>query len=297
MSLIRPKHKVLSGFLIHCLRTPYAADFFIRNANTTTNISNLNLSALADFQIPLPPPDVQKEIVAEIEGYQKVIDGARAVLDHYRPHIPVHPDWPLESLGSIFDTKSGTTPSRSNSAYFENGTIPWVKTLDLTDASVTSTHEKVTPLAIAETHLSLLPVGTVLVAMYGGFKQIGRTGILEIEAASNQAMTALLPSPKVSPYFLNAILNGSKDYWRSVANSTRKDPNITKSDVLAFRIPLPPLATQQAIVAEIEAEQALVNGNRELITRFEQKIQTTLARVWGESDGRGDGTRYRKSRK
>lgn len=43
------------------------------------------------------------------------------------------------------------------------------------------------------------------------------------------------------------------------------------------------LATQQAIVAEIEAEQALVAANRELIARFEQKIQATLARVWGEA--------------
>ena len=49
-------------------------------------------------EIPLPPLEVQKEIVAEIEGYQKVIDGARAVLDHYRPHIPIHPDWPMVEL-------------------------------------------------------------------------------------------------------------------------------------------------------------------------------------------------------
>ena len=53
-----------------------------------------------------------------------------------------------------------------------------------------------------------------------------------------------------------------------------------------FKIPLPPLATQQAIVAEIEAEQALVAANRELITRFEQKIQATLARIWGEEEAR-----------
>lgn len=67
-----------------------------------------------------------------------------------------------------------------------------------------------------------------------------------------------------------------------VANSTRKDPNITKTDVLAFRLPLPPVDTQKAIVAEIEAEQALVAANRELIARFEQKIQAAFARVWGE---------------
>ncbi|KVW94293.1 hypothetical protein [Thiobacillus denitrificans] len=43
------------------------------------------------------------------------------------------------------------------------------------------------------------------------------------------------------------------------------------------------LATQQTIVAEIEAEPALVAANRELIARFEQKIQATLARVWGDA--------------
>ena len=53
------------------------------------------------FEIPLPPLEVQKEIVAEIEGYQKVIDGARAVLDNYRPHIPIHPDWPMAEIGEL----------------------------------------------------------------------------------------------------------------------------------------------------------------------------------------------------
>ena len=47
-------------------------------------------------------------------------------------------------------------------------------------------------------------------------------------------------------------------------------------------LPIPPLETQQAIVAEIEAEQALVNANRELIERFEKKIQEVVGRVWGE---------------
>ena len=57
---------------------------------------------------------------------------------------------------------------------------------------------------------------------------------------------------------------------------------INNGDISSVKIPLPPLATQQAIVAEIEAEQALVAANRELIARFEKKIQATLARVWGE---------------
>ena len=58
--------------------------------------------------------------------------------------------------------------------------------------------------------------------------------------------------------------------------------NLNQGILSAILIPLPPLATQQAIVAEIEAEQALVAANRELISRFEQKIQATLARIWGD---------------
>jgi restriction endonuclease S subunit len=60
---------------------------------------------------------------------------------------------------------------------------------------------------------------------------------------------------------------------------------VPRSVVESYQIPLPPLTTQQALVAEIEAEQVLVAANRELITRFEQKIQATLARIWGEEMG------------
>ena len=71
------------------------------------------------------------------------------------------------------------------------------------------------------------------------------------------------------------------DRYRAAGGITKTFNHEILNDI---RIPLPPLATQQAIVAEIEAEQALVAANRELITRFEQKIQATLARVWGEDE-------------
>jgi type I restriction enzyme M protein len=59
---------------------------------------------------------------------------------------------------------------------------------------------------------------------------------------------------------------------------------LTIEKLKEFKIPLPDIATQQAIVAEIEAEQALVAANRELVARFEKKIQATLARIWGEEE-------------
>jgi len=71
---------------------------------------------------------------------------------------------------------------------------------------------------------------------------------------------------------------------REAIVSGAAQPQLPIRSLNEARIPLPPLATQQAIVAEIEAEQVLVTANRELIARFEKKIQATLGRVWGEDE-------------
>ena len=77
----------------------YADPFHVRFMQTITGVggslSRANPSAVADIQIPLPPLEVQREVVSEIEGYQRVIDGARAVVENYRPHIAIDPEWPM----------------------------------------------------------------------------------------------------------------------------------------------------------------------------------------------------------
>ena len=82
------------------------------------SLSRANPSAVAQIQIPVPPLEVQREIVAEIEGYQRVIDGARTVIDNYRPHIPIDPDWPMVEVREICTVN----PRRSELASL-NGTI------------------------------------------------------------------------------------------------------------------------------------------------------------------------------
>src|SRR5204863_9866113 len=90
----------LSEYLFALLNTDkFEADAIAGSSGVAQ--ANLSSKWVGDYEIPLPPLEVQKEIVAEIEGYQKVINGARAVLDHYRPHIPIHPDWPKVELGKI----------------------------------------------------------------------------------------------------------------------------------------------------------------------------------------------------
>ena len=64
-------------------------------------VPKLNQAKLKSIRIPLPPLEVQREIISEIEGYQRVIDGARAVVENYRPHIAVDPEWPMVELGAL----------------------------------------------------------------------------------------------------------------------------------------------------------------------------------------------------
>jgi type I restriction enzyme M protein len=237
--------------------------------------------SIAPYQIPLPPLDVQQEIVAEIVGYQKVINGARAVLDNYRPHIPIHPDWPMVELGKICDIKSGGTPSRSEPAYW-HGTIPWVGSTVCKDSEVTKAEEFITEDGLNNSAARLFPKDTTLIALVGA--TIGKTGLLKFESTTNQNIAGLYPKSQeaLEPVYLFHAAKQLYPEFLKLGEGKFRMANL--SFVREQKIPLPPLATQQAIVAEIEAEQALVAANRELIARFEKKIQATLARVWGADE-------------
>ncbi|MCT0224749.1 restriction endonuclease subunit S [Synechococcus sp. CS-1328] len=156
--------------------------------------------------------------------------------------------WDCVHIGDVAETSSGATPPRAKQQeYFDRGTTLWVKTLDLNNSSILETDECVTPSALQQTSLRLYPSGSVLVAMYGGFNQIGRTGMLTKDATINQALTAIRPDQsRLSSRLLLNYLNFRVEYWKSVASSSRKDPNITGRDVREFPIPLPPLREQEA---------------------------------------------------
>lgn len=171
-------------------------------------------------------------------------------------------DWSVATIGTLADTSSGTTPSRALfDRYFRGGHIPWVKTLDLNNREITSTDERVTQRALLETGLRKYPAGSVLVAMYGGYNQIGRTGLLRMPACVNQALTAIRTDPRrLSPSYLLHVLNYRVEYWMTVASSSRKDPNITGRDVANFPLALPAaLAEQEAIAAALDEVRQLID--------------------------------------
>ncbi len=102
---------------------------------------------------------------------------------------------------------SGSTPLRSkHKDFYAYGTIPWVKTMDLNNSMITITDERIT--TSAAKLCKPYPIDTILVAMYGGFNQIGRTGLLKIPASINQALSAIsVNKSQCYPEFLLHYLN------------------------------------------------------------------------------------------
>jgi type I restriction enzyme, S subunit len=187
-------------------------------------------------------------------------------------------EWGVSTIGEVAKTSSGTTPSRALAErYYRNGHISWVKTLDLNNSDITATEERVTEAALNEANLRCYPCGSVVVAMYGGFNQIGRTGLLRIPATVNQALTAIQPHPgRLSPAYLQDVLNFRVGYWKSVASSSRKDPNITSKDIRDFPIALPVLEEQEAIADALSDADALTGSLKQLVSRKREVKQGAI---------------------
>jgi len=243
----------------------------------------LNQKALKSLQIPLPPLSVQEEIVAEIEGYQKIIDGAKMIVDNYKPKININPDWKMVELGEIAKLVGGGTPSKKVDKYWEGGDINWVSCSDFTSNAMylSDSIRKITHEGLINSSSNLVDKETLILVTR---VSLGKLAFTSNKTAINQDLTALIfDNDKINKFY-------GYFYLLSIADKIEQDGNgvtvkgVTRDYVKKIKIPLPPLNEQKQIVAKIAKEQELVNANKELITIFEQKIKDTIAKVWGEGE-------------
>jgi len=256
---MRPRADLIdTEFLSYFLRGEAMRKKYVQHSQQGASIvrRNLNKDDLLDDKVAIPPLPEQKKIAEILSGIDKRIKLARQRVSQLealikslgRNYFGTANQYGMKSIGELFEISSGTTPSRARQDYFcRKDGIPWVKTMDLNDNYIRNTDECLTDLGVQEGKARIFPKGTLLVAMYGGWNQIGRTGILAQNSSCNQAMSALLPTKEVLPEFLNLQLIIRRSYWKGVAASSRKDPNITKSDVAEMPIVIPPVEDQLEI--------------------------------------------------
>ncbi|MBB2681746.1 UNVERIFIED_ORG: type I restriction enzyme S subunit [Rhizobium esperanzae] len=198
-------------------------------------------------------------------------------------------------MGEIGEWSSGGTPSRARPDYY-GGDIPWVKTGDLEDRVLLDTPEKITQAGLRNSSAKLFPSGTLLIAMYGA--TIGKTALLGIPAATNQACAAFVPSyhsKELVPFLWKFAIANKPRFI--AAGQGGAQPNISQTLIKQFPINIPPLAEQRRIVAKLDALNA--NSSRAcielariktLVSRYKQAVLSKafsgeLTREWRERVG------------
>ena len=147
-------------------------------------------------------------------------------------------EWVSDSLGNIFETTSGGTPSRTEKAYW-NGDVPWVTTSLVDFSVITSAEEFITSKGLKNSSAKIFPKGTVLMAMYGQGKTRGQVALLGIKAATNQACAAILPRKDIDPYFVFLNLAGRYEEIRGMSNSGGQE-NLSQGLIREIRFSFPP---------------------------------------------------------
>ncbi|MFO1263778.1 MAG: restriction endonuclease subunit S [Rhodoferax sp.] len=180
--------------------------------------------------------------------------------------------WTWASVDQLADVGTGATPKRDKAAYWNDGDVPWVTSSVVNGDYVDQASEFVTKLALAETNLTLYPIGTLLIAMYGEGKTRGKCTELRIPASTNQALAALQVDSSIRGY-LRHFLELNYEEMRKVA-SGGVQPNLNLSLVRAVCVPLPPLPEQVRIVAEVDRHLSII---REVEAEVDANLQRAQA--------------------
>lgn len=169
------------------------------------------------------------------------------ITDDEKP-FDIPESWEWVRLGEIGDWGAGATPAKGNMYYYNNGTIPWLRTGDLNNGTIKNVEMRITEKALSECSLRICNIGDVLIAMYGA--TIGKVAIAGIKLTTNQACCACTPLCLYNKY-LFYFLQANKDVFIKMGAGGAQ-PNISREKIINTLFPLPPLAEQHRIVAKIE---------------------------------------------
>lgn len=234
---------------------------------------------IRQFKIPLPPLHIQEEIVKEIEGYQKIIDGAKQVVENYKPTIKIEPSWEIAKLGDVGELTYGFTDTAKDC-----GNARFIRITDI-DNNGLLRKDNAKYLDITDENKDfVLRKGDLLVARTGA--TYGKTMIFEEEYDSIYASFLIritFPLNNVIPKYY-WIFAQTDNYWKQANDLVTGggQPQFNANAIKQIQIPIPPIDVQRDIVERIAEELTIVEQNKRLIELFEQKIKDKISEVWGE---------------
>jgi type I restriction enzyme M protein len=239
--------------------------FLLRSIEVKNLGYSRHFKELKEMKIPLPPLEIQKEIVAEIEGWQKIIDGAKQVVENYKPQIDIDPEWEMVELGTICENYDGkrvpiTQSDRKAGSYPYYGASGIVDYVDgyLFDEDL---------LLVSEDGANLLArVTPIAFSVNGKIWVNNHAHVLKFKNIETQ---------KFVETYLNQI-----DLSNYITGSAQ--PKLNQKALNSILIPSPDLEIQKKVVETITLENEAIESNKKLISVFEQKIKDKIGKVWGE---------------
>jgi type I restriction enzyme M protein len=278
------KDKMLPQLFIYFTKT----DSYFKNISrylTGSSRQRISRSNLSKVGIPLPPLEVQEKIVAELDSYQKIINGAKQVVENYKPAIKIDPDWPMMELEEISHMKRGPFGGSLKKEIFVKQGYKVYEQKHAINGDFTIGKYFIDKKKYREMEAFAIAPNDLLISCSG---TMGKVVIVPEDAPKgiiNQALLKVTPNnSKVLPFYLKCIIE-SEDVQRRYFQSTNGAAiqNVGSMKVMKkIPVPLPSLKIQEKIVAEIEAERELVEANTKLIEIFEKKIKDKIGEVWGE---------------
>lgn len=269
----------------------------LRDMATGATHKTIYMPALESLHVCAPSINQQRRIAARFGAQRVELETARHAVQLQADEVALLrrrvltdvftavQDAPRKRLGEHAPTCSGSTPPRGVKAYWTPAEVPWVKTGEVAFGRITRTEEAVSRQALAECSLTLLPPGTVLVAMYGQGKTRGQSALLEIAATTNQACFAILPNDTWEPSFLFHWLMASYQTLRELSEGRGgNQANLNGALLDSLDIPAPARAEQAAIArraqAALQQVEALAAANLAQRADLERLPQRLLAQAF-----------------
>jgi type I restriction enzyme M protein len=289
VGLIRPdKSKLSYYFLKSILFSDTFYDFcqLIAGGGAQGNISP---GQIKSYKIPLPPLPIQEQIVAEISGYQKIIDGAKLITTNWKPRIDIDPSWEKVEIGNVAKVQGGYA-FKSEDMIETNG-VQIIKIGNVKDQNFDYKNNLsfvANQFSVVYADYTLLK-NDILISMTGtaGKRDYGNVCLVDVEGKFllNQRVGRVVPNSKVTfKYLFYSLLQDStKDNFYSNTAGGARQGNISNKQIESIHISLPPTsAIQNEIVERIESERDLVESTKQLIDIYQAKIKSVIAKVWAD---------------
>jgi type I restriction enzyme M protein len=267
---------VLPEFLYYCL---LRLKEFSGNQSIGAIFKNLTTSQVADIEIPLPPISIQKETVKNLRTYQHIIDGAKKVVEAYKPQIDIDPDWEMVSLGEVCELFSGGTPSKDIEEFWSNGSIKWISSKYISDEGIITGYDLISEAALKNSSTKIAPKNsTILITRVS----VGKLALAKDDYAINQDLTAIIPNDKSRLNYLFLFF-----YSFNLAKEIESNAQgvgvrgVTRDFVSKLNIPIPPIEIQMSIIANLLRERELIESNKEIINHFMTRINQAVSKIWG----------------